>query len=399
MNEALYWIWVQKAFGFHANINSLIRYFGGAKQLYDAGEEALRLCGIFTDEISQSKLASIKNVTLEECEKIITECKNENIDIVTAEDEAYPKELLKLEDYPAVLYVKGDLSCVNKSFAIAVIGTRNPTSNAVETAKRLTSGISKKNAVIVSGGALGIDSVAHKTAIETNGKTVLVLGGGHLSGYLKENEDLRNQVSENGAVISEYPPFVKSHIYAFPKRNRIISGISKGVVIVQAGAKSGTLNTAKHAKNQGRDVFVIPGDVSSGLYSGSNALITEGAKAIFSSEDVLNYYIDYFSFSNEELNGFLPFEKNNKVEKSDIKVIFEENIEQSDKKIKKISPESVSKNAFLVYNLMSGRDMSLDDIVRESKLPVNFVLASLTELEMESAVSLREGGIYTQNYE
>lgn len=400
MEKALYGIWVQKALGYHCNIATLMRYFGGAKALYDASEESLRLCGLFGEEIPVSKLSSIKKTTLEECKDTLHFCENCGISVVSFEDELYPKELLNIKDYPAVLYVKGDLSCLKDKIAVAVIGNRDPSTYGVETARKIARGISKEGAVIVSGGALGIDSVAHESAIEENGKTILVLGTGHLSGYLPENEGLRNKVALNGAVISEYPPNTKSTVYSFPKRNRIISGISKGVVIVEAGIKSGTLNTAMHAKNQGRDVFAVPGDVSSLKYAGSNRLITQGAKAVFSSSDVMNYYLDYFAFSNEDKtdgNPFTTVDKKGKEtpQKSREKKAQEIKSEENDKKIVKITAESVSKKAFLVYNLMSGKEMSLDDIVRESKLTINVVLSCLTELEMESAIRLVEGGRYS----
>lgn len=399
MNKALYWLWVQKTLGYHAKINTLMRYYGTAEGLYKSGQGSWRSSGLFGDEIPVSKISSMSEVTLKACEDTLTLCAAEGISVITPEDEAYPKALLKLSDYPAVLYVKGDISFINNGLAISVIGTRNPSTYGMEMCRKIASGLAKEGVTVVSGGALGIDSAAHKSTIEAGGKTVLVLGCGHCGGYLPENEKLRKEVTENGAVISEYPPLAKASVYSFPKRNRIISGLSKGVLVIEAGIKSGTLNTASHAQNQGRDIFAVPGDVASGMYTGSNRLLTAGAKAVFSADDILNFYSDYVNFRAERITGEAPFSKIDRVKEEKpgkIKVSpkFKEET-KNNKKIVKITAESVSDNAFLVYNLMSGKEMSLDDIVRESGLPVRKVLAVLTELEMMSAVRLMEGGRYT----
>ena len=402
MNKALYWFWVQKTLGYHAKINTLMRYYGSAEKLYNAGESSWRLSGLFGDEIPVSKISSMRNTSPEECLEVYNLCKREGVSVLTPEDENYPKELLKLPDYPAVLYVKGDISFLNRCLSVAVIGTRKPSSYGKEICRKITEGISVEGFAVISGGALGIDSVSHKTAIEAGGKTVLVEGCGYKSGYLPENDELRKAVSENGAVISEYPPFTKANSFTFPKRNRIISGLSKGVLVIEAGAKSGTLNTASHARAQGKDLFVVPGDVASGMYTGSNRLLTEGAKAVFSSEDILKYYSDYVEFKNEKITGEEPFSKIDRVKEERVKTKKAVKTLESDrkevhnnKKIVNITAESVSVNAFLVYNLMSGKEMCLDDIVRESGLPVPKVLACLTELELMSAVRLMEGGRYS----
>lgn len=402
MNKALYWLWLQKALGFNAKINTLMRYYGSAKELYKAGENSWRLSGLFGDEIPASKIVTMKNTSLEDIKDIYELCIKENIHLVTPEDEIYPKELLKIPDYPAVLYVRGDISFLNDSFSVAVIGTRRPSTYGTEACRRIAGDLAKEGFTVISGGALGIDSVSHRSAIEAGGKTVLVLGCGHLGGYLPENEELREAVCENGAVISEYPPLTKASSFTFPKRNRIISGLSKGVLIIEAGSTSGTLNTASHAVNQGRDVFALPGDVASGMYTGSNRLLTEGAKAVFSAEDILKYYKDYILFRKEKITGEEPFSKIDKIKeekpkKTRTSLKQEEETENKNKKTLKITAESVSVNAFLVYNLMSGKEMSLDDIVRQSALPVRKVLAALTELEMMSAVRLIEGGRYIQS--
>ncbi|MGN0469064.1 MAG: DNA-processing protein DprA, partial [Acutalibacteraceae bacterium] len=261
MHNDIYWLWLQKSLGFGARINDLMRFYGSAKEIYEAGEASWRESGFFGKslfEINPSAIESMKNTALSSCEKIIKDCEENEIQIVTPENELYPENLKHITDYPAVLYVQGDLSCLENKLPIAVIGTRKPSAYGISAAEKIARGLAKQKAVIISGGALGIDSIAHKSALEENEKTVLVMGCGHGAGYLMQNEELRQSVAKNGAVITEYPPFSKASITSFPKRNRIISGISKGVVIIEAGESSGTLNTASHASKQGRDIFAVP---------------------------------------------------------------------------------------------------------------------------------------------
>lgn len=412
MNNVLYWLWLQKALGFHAQLLDLIRVFGSAKEFYEAGEAQWRSSGIFGSslfEVSPKKIEALKETKLTYGENIIKYCQNCGIDIVTPDDENYPPLLKLISDFPAVLFVKGDLSCLKDRLPIAVIGTRRPSLYGIHAAEKISRGIAKENTVIISGGALGIDSIAHKSAVEEGAKTVLVMGCGHGAGYLFENEELRQSVSLNGAVISEYPPLTKAAIHYFPKRNRIISGISKGVVIIEAGEKSGTLNTAAHARAQHRDVFAVPGDISSVSYQGSNKLITSGAHAVFSAEDVLNFYSDFVNYNAEiesagektpfeDIDKFaygeVPKKSIAKKKKTEKEKVPKENSAHV-KKFIKINAESVSENAFLVYNHMSGEEMSLDEITRACSLPVRKVLTALTELEMFGAIVSCSGNRYS----
>ncbi|MGN1418388.1 MAG: DNA-processing protein DprA [Acutalibacteraceae bacterium] len=418
MHNDIYWIWLQKSLGFGARINDLVRFYGSAKEIYGAGEASWRESGFFGKslfDINPSGIESMKSTKLSSCEKIIRDCEENEIQIVTPENEIYPQNLKHIADYPAVLYVKGDLSCLKNKLPIAVIGTRKPSSYGISAAEKIARGLAKQKAVIISGGALGIDSIAHKSALEESGKTVLVMGCGYGAGYLMQNEALRQSVSQNGAVISEYPPFFKASLSSFPKRNRIISGISKGVVIIEAGENSGTLNTASHAAKQGRDIFAVPGDISSVAYAGSNKLIRLGATAVFSADDVMGYYsyslgaikemekdsrkepfsgIDEFAYGNNEKRKKPAAKKSVSEEKTEKADENKENETNKSEKILKFNPESVSKSAKLVYNHMSDEEMQLDDITRKCGLPVRKVIAALTELEMANAIILCGAGRY-----
>lgn len=416
MDKRLYWLWLQQGLGFGANVSTLLSSFGSAQNLYEASEDELRLSGVFSKGFfgfTDNSFKRLENADIESGKRIIEYCEKNYINIITPDDPDYPKRLLLVQNYPLVLFAKGDISCLNREkLAFGVVGTRKPSEYGIKAARQIARGLAKNGAVIVSGGALGIDSVAHNCAIEQNGKTILVMGFGHDSNYLSENAALREEVTRHGATLTEYPPFTKFARNSFPLRNRIISGVSNGVVVIEANLKSGTLNTAAHAKKQQRDVFAVPGDVSSVSYSGSNKLIIDGAHAVFSAKDVLERYKFELSAREEffEKEPKTPFDgidvfKNGenkitertqiveKAQKED--VLLPKNEEKP--KIFKTAPESVSKNASLVYNVMINGNLSLDSIVRESNLSVRAVLIALTELEIAGAVSCAGGNNYAIN--
>lgn len=421
MDNTLYWLWLQNSLGFGAKIRELVSFYKDAKSIYEAGEASWRTSGLFgTDlfDIKPAKIENMKHTPLEKGEKTIALCRENGIEIITPENDLYPQNLKLISDYPAVLFVKGDLSCLNGSIPIAVIGTRHPSEYGISAAEKIARELAREKSVIISGGALGIDSIAHRSALAENSKTVLVLGCGHLANYLAENRELRNAVSQNGAVISEYPPTQQATLYNFPKRNRIISGISKGVVIIEAGENSGTLNTAKHAKAQGREIFAVPGDVSSARYAGSNKLITEGANAVFSAKDIISYYrysiaamkeienaepvtpfdgIDKFSYGEEpKKTKSVAVKRKSATEKAKPKPEQKEEENSAEKIFTNFNAESVSNNANIVYNYMSAEEITLDEVTRACGLPVRKVLTALTELEMAGAIVSHGAGRYVK---
>lgn len=413
MDKRLYWLWLQAGLGFGANTAALLAAYGSAKAIYETGADGLRLSGAFSEGffgLSSFGFKKLETTDIESGKRVTEYCDKNYISIITPDDPLYPQKLLKIQNYPLALFVKGDISCLGgENLAFGVIGTRKPSEYGIKAANQIARGLAQSGAVIVSGGALGIDSIAHKSAIEENAKTVLVMGCGHDSKYLSENAPLREEVTRNGATITEYPPFTASGKGYFPLRNRIISGVSDGVVIIEANLKSGTLNTAAHAKKQQREIFAVPGDVSSVSYAGSNKLIIEGAHAVFSASDVLERYKFEIAarqeFSAEEPK--VPFEgidifPNGKSEKPErkrtVKKAQKDDIapqknEEKPKNLKN-APEGVSKNASLVYNVMKCGCTSLDEIIRESALPVRKVLIALTELEIGGVVASAGGNNY-----
>lgn len=211
--------------------------------------------------------------------------KNE-INIITPHDHDYPKLLKEIFDPPWVLYAKGDKNLLNSVPALGVVGTRHPTSMAFKNMKHILTPLIEQKWVIVSGLAMGIDGYAHEMA--QSGRTIAVLGSGLFHPYPARHQLLFDKIVANHLVISEYPPDTPPNKWQFPERNRIISGLSLGTLVVEAKQKSGSLITADQAMEQGRDVFAVPGPITNPNYEGTHKLIQQGAKLVTTSEDILN---------------------------------------------------------------------------------------------------------------
>lgn len=208
------------------------------------------------------------------------------VSLVTPDDDRYPDLLRHIYDYPSLLYVKGELP--PEETRIAVVGSRRATAQGLHTCDRLSRELALRGVTIVSGMARGIDSSAHRGALSVRGRTIAVLGSSIDVVYPPENRKLSESIAARGAVISEYPFGSAPLPHHFPRRNRIISGMSYGVVVVEAAGKSGSLITARMALEQGRDVFAIPGSIESGMSRGTNTLIQEGAKLVQGVDDILD---------------------------------------------------------------------------------------------------------------
>jgi len=209
----------------------------------------------------------------------------EGIDCLDIFDQDYPSLLKEIENPPIVLYLRGNRKILEK-FLFAIVGSRRPTNYGISITGDFSDQLSRKGIVIVSGLARGIDTIAHKKAIK-GGETIAVLGSGLLNIYPRENKDLALEIATSGLVISEYPMFTSPLRENFPRRNRIVSGISQGVLVVEAASRSGALITAHLACEQNRDVFAIPGNINSALSKGTHILIKEGAKLVDCVDDIL----------------------------------------------------------------------------------------------------------------
>jgi len=230
-----------------------------------------------------------------------------DLKMITYGEEGYPELLRQINDPPWCLFVKGDDSVLtDEALKLAVVGSRKSTRYGKLVIDMLIPQLVERGVVIVSGLAFGIDSLAHQKALETHAKVIGVLGCGVDTVYPKSNENLYRQVLQNGCLVSEYFPWEKPRTYYFPMRNRIISGLSRGVLVVEAAKKSGSLITARCALEQNRDVFAIPGQINAYSSGGTNDLIKKGAIPVSEVEDVFQEYPDYFTpFKNNELSEAL----------------------------------------------------------------------------------------------
>ncbi|WP_374721893.1 DNA-processing protein DprA [Peribacillus tepidiphilus] len=215
---------------------------------------------------------------------------NNNLKIITIFDDEYPEKLRNIHTPPWVLYGKGDFSLLKNKNMLAVVGSRNPSSYGKSAIKQVIEPLINKGFTIISGLAKGIDLEAHIIAIREKGKTIGILGGGIFHLYPKENIPYALEMMKNHLVFSEYPPFTKPEPWMFAARNRLISGVSDGILIVEAKEKSGTLITVNYALEQGKEVFALPGNITSELSKGANFLIQEGAKLVLSATDIENEF-------------------------------------------------------------------------------------------------------------
>jgi len=289
MDDTLYWVWLQCALGISSSLRTqeIAEAFpGGAEEIYGSNDYERRVAGVFTN----MQLDKLRGASLREAEAILDACAQRDVHIITPREEDYPERLRQIPNYPLALYARGALGEFRDRLPISIVGTRRADHKSVDIAGRLSADLTRAGCAVISGGALGIDSAAHWGALHANGCTIAVLGCGHGAEYLPENISLREKIAASGAVITEYPGSTAPIGRNFPVRNRIISGLSVGTIVIEAGERSGSLITATCAAEQGRDVFAVPGDAFGSTYTGGNKLIREGAKPVFSAMDVLEEY-------------------------------------------------------------------------------------------------------------
>ncbi len=262
---------------------ALLDRFASAGAVLDAAPSALREVPGVGPKLT-ARIAAAREEIDSEAE--IDLCRRERIAILTEADAGYPRMLREIPDPPGVLFLCGAILPRDR-LAVAIVGTRHASSYGLKQAERLAASLARAGLTIVSGLARGIDSAAHRAALEAGGRTLAVLGSGVLNIYPPEHVRLAEEVLAAGAVLSEAPPRAEPLAGAFPQRNRIISGLALGTVIVEAGRQSGALITARHAMEQGREVFAVPGRVDSRSSQGCHRLIRDGAKLVESADDVL----------------------------------------------------------------------------------------------------------------
>lgn len=299
------------------------------------------------------------------------------VKILTPEDDAYPYNLKQIEDFPPILYALGNIDLLQNDNAVAIVGSRHASISAKKFAKQISADLANKNIIVVSGMARGIDSAAHEGALSQNGNTIAVLGTGIDVIYPKENEELYHKLAKDGLILSEYPFHTGPQATNFPRRNRIVSGLSKGVLVVEAGIHSGSMITAHQALEQGRDVYATPGNPYDGRNSGCNKLIKEGALLVETAEDIT----DSFIFTQVK---FTP----RKIKTDETLNLFESPLDKNENNSD--SAQSYNKYSELL-SLISDGGEDIDELIRESGLPSEEVLMMIVELELENKVTRLPG--------
>ena len=378
-----YLVWFSQVMGV-GNIRSMkaLEYFGSAQNIYNATENERLNSKIFTKE----EISRLGKISLSKASDIIADCIKSDIEIISIFDKRYPTSLSVIENPPLVLYVKGKFPDFNNTPALSVVGPRKVSEFGKKAAYSLSFRLARAGFIIVSGGALGSDTYAHAGALKSGGITVLVMGCGIDAEYLIKNKPLRDEVAKRGCLISELPPKAPVTKYSFPVRNRIISALSLGTVVVEAPERSGSLITARLANEQGRDVFVIPGSPDKEEYKGSNALLRDGAKAVLDLSDIFTEYIVRFPDKID-------------VDKAYDKKIIEDKPQNDTKP--KIETKNISKNfsvglskeAKIVYNCID-KQKFLPEEISNTGLDSSSLLSALTELEMEFLIKAIPGGMY-----
>lgn len=409
--NALYWIWITNSLGYNnIKVKRLYELYDDIKLFYSGGIREWRFCGIFTE----NELRKLEKETLNKAEVIIEKCKKLGYSIISIDDEQYPECLINIDVPPAVIYVSGNLPDIDNRVTLAIVGTRRATHYGVDNAFRFGYALAKCGGIIVSGGALGVDCASHRGALATKGVTVCVLGCGLNYNYLPENEGMRKAIALNGAVISEYPPDEPPMKYNFPARNRIISALSDGVIIMEAGRKSGSLITANIAIEQGKEVFALLGN-NNPQNEGSNSLVKAGcAHPVTDFMDVLNEFnknrgivfdnieIDFDDIPSSEFDevpvkGAKQVLSKNKPKAFDNKraeqKINNKKIEITDEYLKNLN---LSDTAIRVYKTMSSEPVHIDTISKRLDVPVFKVLTIMSQLEIKGLITPLSGRRYVQ---
>lgn len=374
----VHWIWFAGLEGISKGQKlQLLQQFSDPEELYYADTEEGE--SRFPPEIT--KALSDKDLTA--ARRIVKQCHDLRIHAVTYRDAAYPDRLRSIHNPPMVLYYKGILPDVTMQPVIGVVGTRKASPYGMTNALNLSREMAACGALIVSGGAAGVDTEALKGAMDAKVPVIAVLGSGVDVVFPAANRKLFEKIEENGCLLSEYPPGTQARAWQFPERNRIISGLSDGVLVVEAPAKSGALITARDAMEQGRDVFVVPGNINISTCAGSNSLLREGAAAVFCGWDVLKDYEAQFpDLTKREFVETVP----EKPRAQDVLPPRDhrKNIDNSAVRAYSVQSGTAGLDALSqkVMQLLSTEPIPVDDVIAQMQEPAAEVLGALTKLAL-----------------
>ncbi|MBQ9112835.1 MAG: DNA-processing protein DprA [Clostridia bacterium] len=423
----LYWIWLSEKFGIAS------KDFPRFAEKYDDPYDVYRL---ENDEIEQLEGVSerlktrLSEKSLEGAYSILKYCRKYGIEIIGYSDKRYPSRLKTIENPPVLLYCLGKLPNMDSRLCIGMVGTRKMSEYGKQTAYKISYELGASNVCVVSGMALGVDGVCACGALESGGVTVAVLGCGISITYPKEHAKLMRAISKQGAVITEYPPFERPNPGNFPKRNRIISGLCQGVLVVEGAKGSGALITASRAISQGRELFALPGKINESNSEGPNDLIKNGANVALSATDIINHYdflyhdtIDYrglswarkrsefdekilkkYGVSSVYYRGrYVPAEEKRQTAETEFELSSAEPAVVEPPKNQPVPAkadrseaifESLDDSTKKIFGLIPDGVMFTPDAVSAHGIDIGEVITALTMLEISGLVASLPGGLY-----
>jgi len=348
VDEKVFWVGLNLVKGIGAaRFETLMAHFGSPQAAWEAPAQQLRSVGL-PSPVVDALLEVRSTVNLEQ---VWSQIQSKGIKLITLDDEMYPARLRQIDQPPPVLYALGNLT-EQDEWAVAVVGTRRVTHYGRQVAEEIAAFLAQNGVTVVSGLARGIDSIAHKAALDAGGRTIAVLGSGVDQIYPVENRDLAERMAASGAVLSDYALGTPPEAGNFPPRNRIIAGLSIAVVVVEAGERSGASITANFALEQGREVFALPGNIYSPQSKGTNRLIRDGAHPLLASEDLL-----------EVLNLSMVTEH---------------------QKARIVLPANAVEAA--IFEVLGHEPVHVDHIGQQARLPIEQISAALTLMELKGMV-------------
>jgi DNA processing protein len=330
-----------------ARLDRLIERCGSVEAAWSANTAELMVAGLD----AKTTAALLKAQRTLDLDAELERVERAGVRLISCEDAGYPAALAQIPAPPPLLYVRGQISGVD-DWSVAVVGTRSPTTYGREATRRIVGELAAAGVTVVSGLAIGVDTIAHAAALETGGRTIAVLGSGLDQVYPERNRALAEQIVANGALVSEFPLGTRPTPQLFPVRNRIISGLSLGTLVVEAGEKSGALITVRFALEQGRDVFAVPGPIFSPKSAGPNQLIRDGAGLVSRGQDILEALNLSAAAIQQEVQAALPDD-----------------------------PTELA-----LMGLVSYEAQHIDEIRRQSDMPITVVSSTLAILELKGLV-------------
>ena len=388
MSALKFWLWLTELPGLTNQTRlALLRHFPTPEDVYYADPAEVLL----TEGITREQAELLEDKDCAAAERVLADCGELGLHIVTISDAIYPNRLRNIFDPPCLLYVRGRLPAFDDEAAVAVVGTRDCTPYGVSCAEKLGFGLAAGGALVVSGLARGIDSAALRGALRGGGTVTAVLGNGLDVVYPRENRYLYEDIAASGALLSEYPPGTPPEGRHFPVRNRIMSGLSLATLVVEAPERSGALITAGTALEQGRDVFAVPGPIDAPASVGCNRLIRDGAGLVTDAWDILAAYAPRFPEKlhregAREEPAVLGYQARQRTEPKEVPP----SLSLSNNDL------SLTDDQIRLLRTLTEEPMLVDDLIEETEIPTRRVLSALTVLEIEHLVTQHPGKRYTR---